>query len=149
MISIKRLNKKDLELMKELLLFFQSEDGVKNPRTATPKRLVELLEDGNFYILVAFDKAQIVGGLTAYHLKMYKGDYGKVILYEINVKSTFKRKRIGKRMIAELKNIAAIESVQEILLVTSKNNLEASQFYEATGGERLVDSILFKYSLDN
>ena len=145
---IRRLHINDLEIAKELFLFFQTDDGIAIPRIASSERLEELLADDNFYILATFTDGKFIGGLTAYALKMYKRNTIKIILYEIGVKPKYRRKGVGRKLVENLKTLSAEQNAEEILIPTTDSNTNAKEFYKATGGILSADSVTYKYILE-
>jgi len=148
MSLIRRLQINDIEIAKELFLFFQTDDGIATPRVASSERLEELLADDNFCILVAFADGKLIGGLTAYVLKMYKRNSIKVMLYEIGVKPKYRRKGVGRKLVENLKTLSAEQNAEEILIPTTANNRNGKEFYKATGGILSADSVTYKYILE-
>lgn len=146
-VTIKRLDLKDIDVAKELFLLFQEEDGIEL-RIASNERLIELLSDENFYVTVAYVNKQLVGGLTAYKLKMYKQQASKIMLYEMAVKLSYRRKGVGNALIQKLKMFSKAENVNKFFTPTTGNNIIARNFYEATGGIDDED-IIFSYIIDN
>lgn len=146
-MDIKRLGLNDQILAEELFLFFQTEDGIKHPGTASKIWTTKILEDENFIALAAIEKNKLIGGLTAYLLKMYKRNSTKALLYEISVKSKYKRQGIGKKMVEYFISILKDMNTENIILITSKTNNNAIRFFEATNGTLKKDDILYEYIL--
>lgn len=90
-MDIKRLGRNDQPLAEELFLFFQTEDGISDPDSISETYRTEILADENYVALAAYEKEKLVGGLTAYLLKMYKRNYKKAFLCEISVKEDYRR----------------------------------------------------------
>ena len=124
-VSIKRLGLFDLYDAKLLFLQFQREDGISFPKVATEGRISQLLEDDHFIVLAAYHGSHLLGGLTAYVLDLYKNNGHKIILYEIGVPSTKRRKGIGRKLMEDLKARSRELGATELLIPASLSNSDA------------------------
>ena len=57
-----------------------------------------------------------------------------MFFYEVGVAEAYRRRGIGKRMIAELKEICRTEDVMKMWVPTSRSNVAATRLYASTGG---------------
>lgn len=133
--EIKKLNAEDVELAKELFLFFQVDDNVQHPVIPSDNYIHTLLSRHSFHVIIALQNGMVTGGLTAYELDMYKESVTEVFLYEIAVKPAYRKQGIGKRLIRFLKQSCAAKGIHEMYVGTEKNNLPAIKLYESTGGK--------------
>lgn len=147
MISIKKLSIKDIEIAKELFTFFQSNDGISNPFILAESKFKAMLSDNNFHVFVAIKGTELLGGLTAFQLDMYKAIPAKILLYEIAVELNHRRQGIGKKLIQELTNYSETRGINKILVLTTTDNTEAIAFYKATNGNLENNQVCFSYSI--
>jgi aminoglycoside 3-N-acetyltransferase I len=146
--KIKKLAKNDLPLFKELILLFHEVFDIKNTKGAEESYLNNLLKKPGFIACVVIRENKVIGGLTAYELPLYYGNYSEVYIYDMAVKQEFQRQGIGKKLIAELKQICKKNGIREMFVEAHEEDKHAVDFYKSTGGkaERVVH---FNYKLKN
>lgn len=105
----------------------------------------EMLSRNDFHVIVAIKDQKLIGGLTAYEMKMFKGETTEMFLYEIEVAESFRRKGVAKALIGFLKQICVEKGIVEMFVGTSKDNQAARNLYSATGGKADEDSVWFNY----
>lgn len=93
---IKRLLPADLPLAKQLIALWEAEDEYLNPAVPDDAYLHDLLSKETFHFFVAMSDALVIGGLTAYELRMYKKEETEMFLYEIGVEANYRQKGIEK-----------------------------------------------------
>jgi len=147
MVEIKRLQVNDLELVRQLIHLFQIEDDIAQPTYASKERLLELLSNPSFYMIAAFQNGILVGGLTAYILRMYKEDIAKVLLYEIEVRQEWRRQGLGTLLINHLIACARQAGAKKILIPVTNTNQSALSFYKAIQGNFTADDFLVSISI--
>ena len=126
--QIKKLNPQDFALAKQLFNFFQIDDGVENPTSASDVYIKNLLEREDFHVIAAIENEAVIGGLTAYELAKYKYETKEMFLYEIAVKTLHRKKGVAGALIEMLKKISLEKAswqnvpqmVNEIKLVTEE-----------------------------
>ena len=142
-IVIKKLSPNEIELAKELILMF----GFDTADNSLPDDhyIAKMLDRPEFHVLVALHDKDLIGGLTAYEMMMFKRETTEMFLYEIEVDELYRRKGIGTALIEFLKEICLAKGIFEIFVGTEKDNLPARKLYATTGGEADEDSIWFSY----
>lgn len=133
--EIKKLTAADIQLAKDLFIFYQLDDGVEEPLIPSDKYLFNLLSRDTFYVIAALKNGVVAGGLTAYELDMYKEEAPEIFLYEIAVDPLYRRNGIAKELIASLKEICASKGINEMYVGTEKDNSAAIKLYKSTGGK--------------
>ena len=103
--EIKKLSAEDIELSKDLFLFYQIDDEVDKPVIPSDKYLHNMLVRDTFYVIVALKNGVVTGGLTAYEIDMYKEEVTEIFLYEITVGTIYRRNGIAKSLIESLQKI--------------------------------------------
>lgn len=144
-IQIKKLDSGEVALAKKLIELFGFTEGSRHQIFASEEYVREMLEREDFHVLVALENGNLVGGLTAYEMKMFKRETTEMFLYEIEVAEDFRQKGIGKSLIEFLKKICAEKGIVEMFVGTEKENSAARKLYSSTGGEADEDSVWFNY----
>ena len=112
---------------------------------ASSEYVAGILSKNDFHVIAAIENQQLIGGLTAYELKMFKRETTEMFLYEIEVKEAHRQKGVGKALIGYLKKICVEKGIVEMFVGTSKNNQAARKLYSTTGGKADEDSVWFNY----
>lgn len=146
-LEIKKLRAEDIQLAKDLFLFYQVDDEVENPVIPSDKYLYDILSRDTFHVIVAIQNGVVIGGLTAYELDMYKEETTEIFLYEIAVHPLYRRNGIAKELIESLKKTCAFKGIREMYVGTEMNNNPAKKLYEATGG-KMEDIAWFVYEME-
>lgn len=97
----------------------------------------------DFHVVVALEDGKLVGGLTAYEMRMFKNETTEMFLYEIEVAETHRRKGIGKALIGFLKEIRRDKRIVQMFVGTQKDDLPARARYasERRRGERRFGAV--------
>jgi aminoglycoside 3-N-acetyltransferase I len=96
--------------------------------------LSSLLSRADFHVVAAFFNDQLIGGLTAFELPLYKAEGAEMFLYEIAVEPGYRKQGVATGLIEYLKNTCVEKQVKEMYVGTSVNNQPAIKLYRATGG---------------
>jgi aminoglycoside 3-N-acetyltransferase I len=138
--QLKRLGENDLLIFQKLIQLFQKIFEPKNPIIPSESYLKTLLQKSGFVALVILHEDQIVGGLTAYELPMYYGEYSELYLYDIAVASEFQRKGLGKELLLFLKKYCKENNIKEFFVEAHEEDKHAINFYNSNGGkaERVI-----------
>jgi len=146
--NIEKLGAGGLELAKELILFFQQDDGISYPVVPSDDYLSSLLSKDSFHIIVALKDNALIGGATGYELDMYKKEVKEMFLYEIAVRPEYRGNGIGRALINGLKQICAERNIDEMYVGTTKSNQAAINLYSSAGGEQVPDITWFVYQIE-
>lgn len=132
-IKIRRLGRDDTQIAGELFLLLQEIFEVENITTISNIHLTKLLENPAFFAYAAFYENELAGGLTAYELAMYDAEGSNVYIYDIAVTPRFRRKGIGKRLLAEILQHCVQNGINELFVQANKEDDHALDFYRSTG----------------
>lgn len=146
-LEIKKLKPEDFGVAKLLFLFFQVDDGVEDPTSASDEYVKNLLSRDDFHVVAAFENKTLVGGLTAYELAKYKREDTEIFLYEIGVEESHRRKGIGRELINFLRQICIEKGILEMFVATEMDNDSAKALYEKMDGEFAATAI-YSYKFD-
>jgi aminoglycoside 3-N-acetyltransferase I len=143
--EIKKLDPTEIELAKELIVMFGFTEGSSRQIFSGNDYTQEMLAKEDFHVIVALEDGQLIGGLTAYEMKMFKRETTEMFLYEIEVAESHRQRGIGTALIQFLKEICHQKGIVEIFVGTEKDNFPARKLYSATGGVADEDSVWFSY----
>lgn len=143
--QIKKLDSNQVSLAKELIEMFGFDDESENQTFSSDEYVRKLLKRDDFHVIVALENGQLIGGLTAYEMQMFKRETTEMFLYEIEVAEEHRQKGIGKALIEYLKEICLEKGIVEMFVGTEKDNIPARKLYVSTGGETDEDSVWFNY----
>jgi len=144
-IEIKRLKHTDIKQFIELIHVFEDVFDMQNFTLPNQKHLQTLLEKEDFFVFVALQNEQVVGGLTSYIIHQYYSTSSLVYIYDLAVKAQMQREGIGKKLV-EANNTYAKNIGAELVMVQAEEaDVHALDFYRSTGaqGENVVH---FNYS---
>lgn len=148
-IEIKKLGIGDAATARSLILMF-GDDRVNNEGFTLPSAeyTAAMLARADFHVIVALDGEDLVGGLTAYEMQMFKRPTTEMFLYEIEVAEPYRQRGIGKALIEKLIQICREKQIAEMFVGTEKHNRAARKLYESSGGVPDEDSVWFNYAFD-
>ena len=142
-LEIRKLDCDEIELAKDLILMFGFDD--ENRILPSDEYVAEMLARNDFHVIVALENHRLIGGLTAYEMKMFKRETTEMFLYEIEVAKPYRQKGVGKALIEYLKQICFEKKIVEMFVGTEKENFPARGLYETTGGYADENSVWFNY----
>jgi aminoglycoside 3-N-acetyltransferase I len=93
-----------------------------------------LLAREDFWAIAALDGEQIVGGITAHTLPMTRTESSEVFIYDIAIRGNYRRKGVGRQLVAELRAGAAAMGIGDAFVAADNADVEALDFYRALGG---------------
>jgi aminoglycoside 3-N-acetyltransferase I len=116
-VTIRRLRPGDEDVVVRL--------ATREPRTA-------LLTDDRTVFMAAFDGDEPVGFAFGYVLPRRHGELANVFVYELEVDERFRRRGIGRRLLAELLRAGGAPAY----VLTEPDNDAANALYAGLGGVR-------------
>lgn len=145
--EIKRLEKQEIDLFKELLFLFENVFEMKNFTMPNDTHLRKVLHNNSFSAFVAVLDTKLVGGLTSYIIEQYYSTSPLVYIYDLAIKTDFQRQGIGKMLMNAILNYGKEIGAEEVFVQADKIDRHALEFYKSTGGnaEKVVH---FTYPLE-
>jgi ribosomal protein S18 acetylase RimI-like enzyme len=143
--EIKKLSINESALARQLVEMFGFEDEAGNRQFSSEEYLRKLLKRDDFHVIIALENGELIGGLTAYEMQMFKSETAEMFLYEIEVAESHRQKGIGKALVESLKQICVEKSIAIMFVGTEKDNFPARKLYTSTGGDADEDSVWFNY----
>lgn len=146
-VEIKRLEKQEIDLFKELLVLFEDVFEMENFSMPTDTHLRKVLKDHSFAAFVAISDNKLVGGLTSYIIEQYYSTSPLVYIYDLAIKTDFQRQGIGKMLMAAILTYGKEIGAEEVFVQADNIDHHALEFYKSTGGnaEKVVH---FTYPLN-
>jgi aminoglycoside 6'-N-acetyltransferase I len=99
-------------------------------------------------LLVARWNGEVCGFLSAYRLQRFDRRRAEVLLYEIGVAESFRRRGVGRALVEEAKRWTAEVSADELWVLTENDNAPARALYATTGGREQTGMTMFEYRMD-
>ncbi|MDR2854902.1 MAG: GNAT family N-acetyltransferase [Methanomicrobiales archaeon] len=126
---IKELTKDDMASLADLyFLFWNERSDVQKMQQQFP------LMSENYILLGCFENDRLVGSVMGV---VCMGLYGNcesfLVVEDMVVDSTYRRRGIGKALFLELEKRAKIRNCTQVILVTDADRLDACGFYESIG----------------
>jgi aminoglycoside 3-N-acetyltransferase I len=144
-MEVRRLGAEDSALAFEALRLLKVSDGYPTP---APQRLERFLsQPDNVLIIATMDKAP-VGFLLAYLLDRADREQQMMLLYEIGVAESHRRRGIGTQMITRLKGICSAANVMKMWVPTGRSNVAATRLFVSTGATAVPsgDEVTYTYA---
>jgi aminoglycoside 3-N-acetyltransferase I len=131
-IIIKKLDGAYLMEFKELITVFRIVFEMENGQAADDDLLNKLLQNPSFICMVATINNKVVGGVTAYEMASYYGNYSEAYIYDIAVVKEYQRTGIGNKLIDALKDHCNKNNIKTIFVEANEEDTEAVSFYHRT-----------------
>ena len=138
-MQIRRLRMGDEESACEIANIFRSSQ-------VSIDYMAALLADERNHLLCAFSEQRPVGYALGYELQRIDGQGPMMLLYEIEVTETHRRRGIGRVLVQHLKRTCRERGFAKMFVFTEESNTAAMALYAAAGGERgAPDTVTFWY----
>ncbi len=136
-METRRLDRSDVVLARRL---------VSELKGAPPSpALADWLADDSHILLAALDSADPVGFALGYLVPRLDGSRAMLLVYELEVRASHRRRGIGRRLVEAMKEIACECGASKTWVVTDAANEAACALYEVTGGTRGPAAALFTW----
>lgn len=132
----------------EALLARQAIGEVHERRLESNEAIAAFLANESCYLFIAVTGDEVVGSLSGYALMHPQRRQPQFLLYEIDVKESWRRQGIGSALInaflAEARNVGAFE----VWVLTNQSNDAAMAMYHGCGFTRSnTDDVMFSVML--
>ncbi|MBS2016354.1 MAG: GNAT family N-acetyltransferase [Deltaproteobacteria bacterium] len=88
----------------------------------------------DLWVVVAWQGAAVVGGLTAHVLPMTRSASTELFIYDLAVHPAYQRRGVGRGLISFLRERARAEGHGVIFVPADDEDTHALEFYRAVGG---------------
>lgn len=146
MIRIEKLNLDDIIKFLKCIKMFEDVFEMQNFCMPSTIHLAELLKKEDFFVFVALDNDQVVGGLTSYILRQYYSEKTLIYIFDLAVKREYQRKGIGKKLIEANNAYSKSLNAEVVMVQADVADDHAIEFYRSTGAKG-EDVIHFDYTL--
>jgi aminoglycoside 3-N-acetyltransferase I len=132
-IQSKRLKPGDRDAARRLFATM-AETFEESTEPLSDAYLDRLLAREDFWAIAAFADDRIIGGITAHTLPMTRTASSELFIYDIAVRSDYRRMGVGRRLMTELRESAAASGIGVLFVAADNNDAQALDFYRALGG---------------
>lgn len=132
-VDVRRLTAADTALARQVFLTMAAvfeDDGAPLPDAY----LATLLARPGFWAFAAVDGDAVIGGLTAHTLPMTRSESAEVFIYDLAVVPDRQRQGVGRRLVAALREAAAVDGIRVAFVPADDEDTHALEFYRALGG---------------
>jgi aminoglycoside 3-N-acetyltransferase I len=98
----------------------------------------KLLSNPNFIAIIACDKGNVLGGLTAYELPKPEKELAEIYIYDLAVDEAFRRQGIASALIEALKTIGLNRGAEVIFVQADYGDDPAIALYTKLGSREDV-----------
>lgn len=129
-----------------LVLLFNREFESADPEYVNKQNIELLLARPEFVCIAAFDRDEIVGGITGYELRMYDRPGSAMYLYDLAVTEKNRRRGIGSGLVREMQAYCRRTGIRELFVQADSSDEHALAFYDSLGGKP-SDAVQFTFDL--
>jgi aminoglycoside 3-N-acetyltransferase I len=132
-VVVKRLGSSDRAAARRLFsMLAESFDEKDGP--LSDSYVDQLLGRKDFWALAAVAGDDIIGGITAHSLPMTHQESSELFIFDVAVRSAYRRQGIGRRLVAALCMQASEAGIHKLFLAADNLDEHALQFYRRLGG---------------
>jgi aminoglycoside 3-N-acetyltransferase I len=112
-----------------------------------PAHLEKLVQQDNFFAIIARDGDKIIGGITLYVLDQYYSEKPLAYIYDLAVLTNYQRQGVGKQLIAFTNDYCRQQGFEEVFVQADKEDDHAIAFYRSTQPAKEAEVVHFTYKL--
>jgi aminoglycoside 3-N-acetyltransferase I len=109
--------------------------------------LDKLLQQPDFFAVIAKMDNKVIGGMTMYVLDQYYSEKPLAYLYDLAVATNWQRQGIGKNLIAFTNEYCRQKGFEEVFVQADKEDEQAIEFYRSTQPAKEAEVVHFTYQL--
>ena len=147
-MEVRKLSSSDIDKFIKLIRVFEDVFEMENFVMPNKEHLSHVLAKPDFFVFVAMDKGEIIGGLTVYTLQQYYSVKPLAYIYDLAVLSSFQRQGVGSKLIAEVNKHCHENGYEEVFVQADKVDDYAVDFYRSTKPTAEEDVFHFSYELN-
>ena len=130
-MEIRNLKLDDIESLSKLYYQFWNEQSNVEKMV---QKFNDLQNNGSYILLCAVESGQLIGSVMGVVCEELYGECEPFLVIEnMVVDNTYRKKGIGKALFAELEKRAKAKGCTQIILVTETERKDACGFYESVG----------------
>lgn len=143
-MEIRKLKPDEIALFQHFLHWNAEEESSPLPSEAYVQ---QWLGNPQNHAWVAYQKGQLVGGLTAFSLPLYQTENSELFIYEVGVDEAFRQMGLGKALVHACLHFAQEQGYSCAYVGTEPDNGPARKLYQSTGGaEETVSWFVYDFS---
>jgi aminoglycoside 3-N-acetyltransferase I len=127
-----RLSPDDRDQARRLFALMADVFG-EGPAALSDAYLERLLLSDGFWVIAAFVRGDLVGGLTAHTLAMTRKESSELFIYDIAVLPSHQRQGVGRLLVTTLLDAAARLGIRDVFVPADNEDTHALDFYRALG----------------
>lgn len=147
-MEIKKLLSQDVNDFSKLIEVFENVFEWGNFKFPSHAHLKKLLNNSNFFVFVAKDRDQLIGGLTAHVLDRYDNEKPSAYVYDLAILTDYQRKGIGKKLMSTLNEYCEKNGFNEVFVQAEMDDFQAVNFYRTTPISEELQATHFTYSFN-
>jgi aminoglycoside 3-N-acetyltransferase I len=132
-IRCKRITRSETETARRLFNMLTSVFGEPS-QPLSENYIKAILRREDFIAIAALDREEVVGGLTAFVLPMTASESSEVFIYDVAVRTEYRRIGVGTRLMTRLFDEAAMSSAIDIFVQADNGDKHALDFYRSLNG---------------
>jgi aminoglycoside 3-N-acetyltransferase I len=132
--QIRKLGANEVELAQSVFSVMASvfEECVPS---ASREHVAALLGRSDFFVIAGFFNGKPIAGLTAFLLPLTRTETMELFVYDIAVAPGYQRQGVGRRLMQEVRNLAAADGIATTWVPADNEDGHALDFYRSIGGK--------------
>ncbi|MEL6373415.1 MAG: GNAT family N-acetyltransferase [Pseudomonadota bacterium] len=130
---IRKLGATDIELAQSVFAVMAS--VFEEPlRSVSRKYVADLLSRPDLFVVAGLVDGKPISGLTAFKLPLTRSETAEMFVYDVAVLAAYQRHGIGRRLMQEVRSLAAAEGIATTWVPAEDEDDHALDFYRSIGG---------------
>lgn len=132
--QIRKLGANEIELAQSVFSVMASvfEECVPS---AGREHVAAMLSRSDFFVIAGFASGKPIAGLTAFVLPLTRTEAMELLIYDIAVTPAYQRQGVGRRLVQEVRNLAAADGIATTWVPADNEDGHALDFYRSIGGK--------------
>lgn len=132
--QIRKLGANEIELAQSVFSVMASVFEEGGP-SAGREHVAALLSRSDFFVVAGFASGKAIAGLTAFVLPLTRTEAMELLIYDIAVTPAYQRQGVGRRLMQEVRNLAAADGIATTWVPADNGDGHALDFYRSIGGK--------------
>jgi GNAT superfamily N-acetyltransferase len=129
---------------------FEDGEAERDPRPLAAHEGSAFLDDPSTHLWVALADDTVVGFLLAYVLRRRRGDPTQLFVYELGVRSGWRRQGVATRLVRHMLTWARGEGLRRGFVLTGADNAAAIEFYGSLGWRAEDETdVVFSFAIED
>jgi aminoglycoside 3-N-acetyltransferase I len=138
--QIRKLDANEIELAQSVFAMMACvfEEGAPS---ASREHVAALLGRSDFIVIAGLFNGHPIAGLTAFVVPLTRSETAELFVYDIAVAPAYQRQGVGRRLMQEVRNIAAAAGLATTWVPAENDDGHAIDFYRSIGGKPMAVTI--------